>query len=127
MIDQVNVRPHGSGGAYDAYDACDACDTFCDGDGDRGGNGDGVSAPASVSASTPGRNVLFSVINKKIKNILQMGPFMNYGGVLSPCHVLDVQLVYCVKNFEVCYGKERTWFMSCSYMNGVCIRPPLPH
>ena len=42
--------------------------------------------------------------------------------VVIKCGSLSVcQIVYCVKFYAVCYNKERTWFRSCTHMNGVII------
>ena len=55
--------------------------------------------------------------------VIVSGPSVNHvmhsGGNSCPCHVFVLKLVYCVKFYEVCYNKERTWIRSCMYMNGV--------
>ena len=47
-----------------------------------------------------------------------MNQFVSWG---DSCHALVLQKVYCVKVCKVSYNKEKTWFRSCTHMNGVMI------
>ena len=46
-----------------------------------------------------------------------MNCFIQFGERVSPCHVFSLKIIHCVKYYQVCYSRERTWYRSCTHIN----------